>query len=98
MPHMHVRGKDFLYTAIYPDGRSENLLSVPAYDFGWQSIYILIEPKAMPRGTRIDCLAHFDNSPANPFNPDPKAEVVWGDQTTDEMMIGYIDFYEDARR
>jgi hypothetical protein len=98
MPHMHVRGKDFLYSAVYPDGRTEVLLSVPAYDFGWQSIYILSEPKAMPRGTRIDCLAHFDNSTANPFNPDPKAEVVWGDQTKDEMMIGYIDYYEDAQR
>jgi peroxiredoxin len=97
MPHMHVRGKDFLYTATYPDGRSEVLLSVPAYDFGWQSIYILSEPKAMPKGTRIDCLAHFDNSAANPFNPDPKAEVTWGDYTWDEMMIGYIDYYEDAR-
>jgi peroxiredoxin len=96
MPHMHVRGKDFLYTAIYPDGRREVLLSVPAYDFGWQSIYILAEPKAMPRGTRIDCLAHFDNSAANPFNPDPKAEVTWGDYTWDEMMIGYIDYYEDT--
>jgi peroxiredoxin len=96
MPHMHVRGKDFLYTATYPDGRSEVLLSVPAYDFGWQSIYILDAPKAMPRGTRIDCLAHFDNSAANPFNPDPKAEVTWGDYTWDEMMIGYIDYYEDA--
>ena len=50
MPHMHLRGKDFLYTATYPDGRSEVLLSVPAYDFGWQSIYILSEPKAMPEG------------------------------------------------
>ena len=96
MPHMHVRGKDFLYTAIYPDGRREVLLSVPAYDFGWQSIYILAAPKALPRGTRIDCLAHFDNSAANPFNPDPKAEVTWGDFTWDEMMIGYIDYYEDA--
>jgi peroxiredoxin len=96
MPHMHVRGKDFLYTATYPDGHSEVLLSVPAYDFGWQSIYILSEPKALPRGTRIDCLAHFDNSAANPFNPDPKAEVTWGDLTSDEMMIGYIDYYEDA--
>jgi mono/diheme cytochrome c family protein len=96
MPHMHVRGKDFLYTATYPDGRSEVLLSVPRYDFGWQSIYLLAEPKAMPRGTRIDCLAHFDNSAANPFNPNPKKEVTWGEQTWEEMMIGYIDYYEDA--
>jgi peroxiredoxin len=95
MPHMHLRGKDFLYTAYYPDGRSEVLLSVPAYDFGWQSIYILSEPKAMPRGTRIDCVAHFDNSPENPANPNPKKAVIWGEQTWQEMMIGYIDYYED---
>ena len=97
MPHMHLRGKDFLYTAVYPDGRSEVLLSVPSYDFGWQSIYRLAEPKAMPRGTRIDCLAHFDNSAANPVNPNPATEVVWGNQSWEEMMIGYIDYYEDAR-
>ncbi len=91
-PHMHYRGKDFRYTATYPDGRSEVLLSVPAYDFAWQSVYRLAAPKPMPRGTRIDCLAHFDNSAKNPANPDPKAVVTWGDQTWDEMMIGYIDY------
>jgi hypothetical protein len=94
-PHMHLRGKDFRYTATYPDGRSEILLSIPSYDFAWQSVYRLATPKAMPRGTRIDCLAHFDNSPDNPNNPDPKAEVRWGDQTWDEMMIGYIDYDVD---
>ncbi len=91
-PHMHLRGKDFLYTATYPDGRSEVLLSVPAYDFAWQSVYRLAVAKPMPRGTRIDCVAHFDNSPGNPNNPDPGATVRWGDQTWDEMMIGYIDY------
>jgi peroxiredoxin len=96
MPHMHLRGKDFLYKAVYPDGRTEVLLSVPSYDFGWQSIYILDEPKAMPRGTRIDCLAHFDNSAANPVNPAPDREVTWGEQTWEEMMIGYIDYHEDT--
>ncbi len=94
-PHMHVRGKDFRYTATYPDGRSEVLLSVPAYDFGWQSSYILAEPKAIPAGTRIDCLAHFDNSTANPANPDPSRQVGWGEQSFDEMMIGYLDFVVD---
>ena len=91
-PHMHLRGKDFRYTAVYPDGRREVLLSVPAYDFAWQSVYRLAEPRPMPRGTRIECLAHFDNSEENPSNPDPTAEVRWGDQTWDEMMIGYIDY------
>ena len=90
-PHMHIRGKDFKYTATYPDGRSEILLSVPAYDFGWQSTYILTEPRAMPRGTRIDCVAHFDNSADNPANPDPSRRVEWGEQSFDEMMIGYFD-------
>ncbi|HEX8204008.1 MAG TPA: peroxiredoxin, partial [Isosphaeraceae bacterium] len=91
MPHMHLRGKDFRYTATYPDGTSEVLLSVPAYDFGWQSTYRLAELKAMPRGTRIDCVAHYDNSANNPANPDPAKTVRWGEQTWQEMMIGYID-------
>lgn len=96
MPHMHLRGKDFRYEATYPDGRKEVLLSVPAYDFGWQSYYTLAEPLAMPKGTRIDCLAHFDNSEANPYNPDPAKSVRWGQQTWEEMMIGYIDYIDDA--
>ena len=96
MPHMHLRGKDFQYTATFPDGRREVLLSVPAYDFAWQSAYRLAEPAAMPAGTRIDCLAHFDNSDGNPANPDPTRTVTWGDQTFEEMMIGYIDYVEDG--
>ena len=96
MPHMHLRGKSFRYEATYPDGRKETLLSVPAFDFGWQSYYTLAEPKAMPKGTTIDCLAYFDNSADNPYNPDPKKTVRWGEQTWEEMMIGYIDFTDDA--
>jgi peroxiredoxin len=96
-PHMHLRGKSFQYTANYPDGKSEVLLSVPAYDFGWQSVYRLAEPKHLPKGTRIDCLAHFDNSAKNPANPDPTQTVRWGEQTFEEMMIGYFDCVaEDA--
>jgi len=98
MPHMHLRGKDFRYTAVTPDGKSEVLLAVPAYDFAWQSAYRLAEPKGLPAGTRIDCVAHFDNSAANPANPDPGKTVTWGDQTFEEMMIGYIDFIEDDPR
>ena len=94
-PHMHLRGKDFTYTAVYPDGTEEILLSVPAYDFAWQNVYRLTEPKLMPRGTRIDCLAHFDNSPENPANPDPTQTVSWGSQSWEEMMTGYIDYAED---
>ncbi len=96
MPHMHLRGKSFRYTATYPDGSSEVLLSVPAYDFGWQSVYMLTEPKAMPKGTRIDCQGHFDNSAANPANPDPTKAVSFGEQTWEEMMIGWIDYIDDA--
>jgi thiol-disulfide isomerase/thioredoxin len=91
MPHMHLRGKDFRYSISRPGEPAEVILSVPAYDFGWQSYYILSEPLSLPKGTRIDCLAHYDNSDKNPYNPDPGKTVRWGDQTFDEMMIGYID-------
>jgi peroxiredoxin/mono/diheme cytochrome c family protein len=90
-PHMHLRGKSFRYTATFPDGSQEILLSVPAYDFAWQSVYRLAGPRFLPKGTRIDCLAHFDNSAKNPVNPDPSRKVVWGEQTFEEMMIGFID-------
>jgi hypothetical protein len=92
MPHMHLRGKDFEYRAEYPDGHTEVLLSVPHYDFNWQTMYRLAQPSRLPKGTRIHCFAHFDNSANNPANPDPKKEVVWGDQTWEEMMIGWVDF------
>ncbi|MFO0948124.1 MAG: c-type cytochrome [Planctomycetota bacterium] len=92
MPHMHLRGKDFEYTAIFPDGSKEVLLSVPKYDFNWQSTYRLAQPRSMPKGTKIHCVAHYDNSEKNPANPDPTKPVVWGDQTWEEMMIGWIDF------
>lgn len=90
MPHMHVRGKDFKYTATYPDGRQEVLLSVPKYDFNWQLNYETKKPIHMPKGTRIDCVAHFDNSANNAANPDPTKDVKWGDQTWEEMMIGWF--------
>jgi peroxiredoxin len=89
-PHMHLRGKSFRYVANYPDGREEILLNVPHYDFNWQNSYILMLPKLMPKGTTLNCTAVFDNSAANLANPDPSATVRWGDQTWDEMMIGYF--------
>ena len=92
-PHMHLRGKSFVFSAEYPDGRTEILLSVPRYDFNWQSVYRLAEPKSLPKGTKIRCEAHFDNSRANPANPDPTRTVTWGEQSEDEMMIGFIDYY-----
>jgi hypothetical protein len=92
MPHMHVRGKAFKYTVIYPDGKEEVILNVPKYDFNWQLSYELAKPMHLPKGTRIDCVAHFDNSPNNPYNPDPAKEVRWGDQTWEEMMIGWFTY------
>jgi hypothetical protein len=92
MPHMHLRGKDFEYRAEYPDGRKETILSVPHYDFSWQTQYRLAESLRLPKGTKIHCTAHFDNSNANPGNPDPKIAVTWGEQTWEEMMIGWVDF------
>ena len=95
MPHMHLRGKDFEIKATYPDGTSKILLSVPKYDFNWQTYYVPKEPVAIPKGTKIDCTAHFDNSTKNRFNPDPAKEVRWGDQTWEEMMIGWLSYYYD---
>jgi hypothetical protein len=92
-PHMHLRGKSFRYTAFYPDGRTEVLLSVPRYDFNWQGTYRLAEPKSLPAGTRIECEAHYDNSAGNPANPDPTQTVLWGEQSSDEMLIGFVDYY-----
>ncbi len=90
MPHMHFRGKSFEYRAVYPTGETEVLLSVPKYDFNWQLSYALEKSIVLPRGTRIECTAHFDNSANNAFNPNPKLEVRWGDQTWEEMMIGWM--------
>lgn len=92
LPHMHYRGKDFTYTATYPDGRQETLLEVQGYDFNWQTNYELAEPLELPRGSRIDCVAHFDNSENNPDNPDPTKTVTFGNESFDEMMIGFVDY------
>jgi hypothetical protein len=91
MPHMHVRGRSFSMAAVYPDGRREELLSVPRYDFNWQQVYEFSERKALPRGTRIEASATFDNSANNPHNPDPSKAVRWGDQSWEEMMAGFFD-------
>ncbi len=91
-PHMHVRGKSFEYRVTYPTGETETLLDVPKYDFNWQLSYYLKEPKVLPKGTVIECIAHYDNSPNNKFNPDPTKDVYWGDQTWEEMLAGFVDF------
>lgn len=91
-PHMHYRGKAMRYTAVYPDGSTEELLSVPNYQFAWQYVYHLAEPKLMPAGTKIIVSGAFDNSAQNPYNPDPNATVRFGEQTYDEMFIGMAMF------
>ena len=91
-PHMHLRGKDFEFVAVYPDGKRDVILSVPRYDFAWQSNYVLEKPLRLPAGSKIECTAHFDNSKNNPNNPDPLRIVRWGEQTWDEMMIGFVDY------
>ena len=88
-PHMHERGKDATYTVVYPDGREEVVLRVPKYDFNWQLRYKLAEPRFLPKGSTLKVTMHYDNSTANRFNPDPTATVRWGDQTWEEMMLGY---------
>ena len=92
MPHMHLRGKDYIYRAVYPDGRTEVLLSVPTYDFGWQVYYYPKKPIRVPKGTRIETIGHYDNSARNLKNPDPSKAVRFGEQTWDEMMNGFFDY------
>ena len=90
-PHMHLRGKSFRYTAFFPNGDERILLDVPAYDFNWQNSYELEEPVLMPKGSKIVCDAVFDNSEDNFANPGSDEPVFWGQQTWEEMMIGYFD-------
>ncbi len=91
-PHMHLRGKAMRFTAIRPDGSEEVLLDVPKYDFNWQLTYSPTDPLVLPAGTTIALDAVFDNSADNPANPDPSAVVTFGEATTDEMMIGFMDY------
>jgi peroxiredoxin len=94
VPHMHTRGAWMKYEALYPDGRRETLLHVPRYDFNWQIEYVLAEPKRMPAGSWILCTGGFDNSARNPNNGDPKKRVTWGEQSFDEMFIGFLNVAE----
>ena len=85
-PHMHLRGKDMTIRFVFPSGESETMLSVPRYDFHWQIIYYLDKPRQLPKGTRVEVTAHWDNSVNNPNNPDATATVTWGNQSSDEML------------
>jgi peroxiredoxin/mono/diheme cytochrome c family protein len=93
LAHMHVRGKAFKFDVTYADGKSETLLDIPRYDFNWQLRYEFKEPRVLPRGSTVKTTAVFDNSPGNKANPDPTKTVKWGQQTYDEMMIGYFEYY-----
>jgi hypothetical protein len=95
LPHTHVRGKRWLYEMTYPDGRKETILSVPRYDFNWQTDYVFSQPLKMPKGTKIHATAWYDNSAANKSNPDPTKDVWWGDQTWEEMMFTGLTFSID---
>jgi hypothetical protein len=97
MPHMHVRGTAFRYEVVDIRDKTaapEVLLDVPRYDFNWQTPYRLVEPRFVKGGwgKMLRVVATYDNSYGNPYNPDPTATVGWGDQTWDEMLIGYLDY------
>ena len=97
LPHMHLRGKSFEYARIRDDGQPEILLRVPAYDFYWQLSYRLARPLLLKKGTRLECVAVFDNSKRNPRNPDPTVDVRYGQQSWEEMMVGFFDIAVDPR-
>jgi hypothetical protein len=94
-PHMHLRGKRFEYNLVHPDGHTETLLRVN-YDFYWQLSYRLAVPRSLSAGTELQAVAWYDNSRKNPHNPDPDSAVRWGDQTYDEMMVGFFDLAVSA--
>ena len=94
MPHMHVRGKSFLFELESPDGERRKLLEIPEWDFNWQHTYTFEKPLLIAKNSRLVCTAHFDNSEGNKDNPDPTITVRWGDQTWEEMMIGFLWYLE----
>lgn len=98
LAHMHVRGKAFRYELVHPDGREELLLDIPRYDFNWQLRYDFKQPKVFPRGSALRITAAYDNSSGNRANPDPSKPVKWGQQTYDEMMIGYVEYVVPVKR
>lgn len=97
-PHAHVRGKAAQYELKTPDGKTTKLLDVPHYDFNWQLQYRFAEPVTVPRGSGLIYTAWYDNSDKNPANPDPKKTVKWGQQTYEEMHLGYVEFVIDSAK
>ena len=96
-PHLHLRGKAFQYDVIYPDGRTETILKVDKWSLNWQLSYTLAEPLALPAGTRIKATAWWDNSANNPANPDPSVDVSWGEQSWEEMLVGFMNVAVDPK-
>ena len=99
MPHMHLLGKDMTITANIAGSTAKQLVSVPNYDFNWQTTYRYKEPVKVPKGSTVSLVAHYDNSASNPRNPSkPPREVGWGEQTNDEMCLGFVYYTIDAER
>jgi hypothetical protein len=97
-PHTHLRGKSWEYRLVHPDGRTEVVLSVPKYDFNWQTYYLFSKPLSVTKGSKLEATAHYDNSASNPFNPDPKIDVRWGEQTWEEMQYSGITYTVNTQR
>jgi hypothetical protein len=97
LPHMHLLGRDIKVSATLPDGKELPLVHIPDWDFSWQNSYVFREPIRLPRGSKVTLAARYDNSAANPRNPhSPPQPVRWGEQTTDEMCLAYLNFTLDA--
>jgi hypothetical protein len=96
LPHLHLRGKACRYNLVKANGDACILLDVPKYDFNWQLLYRYYEPKRMSRGDAIKFTAWFDNSRNNPANPDPNQTVRWGKQASDEILLGYVEYFIPA--
>jgi hypothetical protein len=93
-PHMHYRGYDANFKLVYPDGKTEEILNVPNYQFNWQKVYDFKDPKFIPAGTEMVFTGSFDNTEMNPFNPDPSQTLSWGEQTWQEMFFGFFRYVE----
>jgi hypothetical protein len=96
-PHTHLRGTEFYFELVYPDGEVEKVLPISRYDFNWQLNYEFTTPKRVPAGTLMRVTGVYDNSDGNPANPDPGVDVGFGEQTWEEMLIGYVNWVP-ARR
>ena len=96
-PHAHLRGKRFTYTLVGPDGNQQTLLTVPRYDFDWQTFYELTEPMVFPAGSKLVTVGYYDNSVRNRYNPSPDQEVYWAEQSWDEMFNPFFEFGVEAQ-